>query len=611
MSTMDLPERDILLANGFAARIKAWAQAQAGADKLDGDAARRLYRAAWHASRATSNGHVCLPLAQLTELESEDGLDSAGWRLLLLDSGVVGTPESPQARPLLLDGGDRLYLHKYYALEQALARRFLQASDFVDAPRADTIALLEQLFAKSSQHEGPDWQKLAAALALLRRVCIISGGPGTGKTTTVANILACLLQQQADCRIVLAAPTGKAAARMLDALQARATQIPAELAARFPRQAYTVHRLLGTTDAPGVFRHNASRPLACDVLVVDEASMLDLALAARLFDAVPATARIIMLGDQDQLAAVEAGAVFSDLSANPGLSPGLLASLAQITGIDLRPLDAPCARGAGLPDSTVWLARNYRYGADSAIGRLAALVVSGDAPALLHWLQQGPHAELDWLAQDDEAADGEIVARALAEYDFYAETVRRHEAEPALVFAAFERFRVLCALRNTTRGVDALNQALESRLKPLLPASMAATPWYPGRPVIVTRNDYSLRLFNGDVGIALRDGAGRLRVVFQDRELGYREVATGRLPEHAPAYALTVHRSQGSEFDRVMVVMPAVEARVATRELLYTAVTRARSGLVLCGGSGVLTAAVETAGVRRSGLEQRLQEREG
>ncbi len=610
MSDMNLPEREVLLATGFAARVRDWAQAQAAqaGGTLEREAGRNLYRAAWHTSRATSAGHVCLPLQQLVELESEVALDVPAWRQLLLESGVVGTPAAPQACPLLLDGGDRLYLHKYFALEQALAQRLLQANAVLDMPRADTIELLNRLFARDATADaGPDWQKLAAALALLRRVCIISGGPGTGKTTTVANILACLLHQDPDCRIALAAPTGKAAARMLDALQARSAQIPPELAARFPQEAHTVHRLLGVTPAPGVFRHHAKRPLACDVLVVDEASMLDLALAARLFDALPVTARVILLGDQDQLAAVEAGAVFSELSANPDLSPATRESLAQITGIAASDIAlGGMARGPGLPDSSVWLSRNYRFGHDSSIGRLAALVVAGDPEAALQWLRQGPHAGLDWLPLDDSQAQQALLERALQEYAGYVRTVQQHEGDPALVFAAFERFRVLCALRNTARGVVALNQALEARLKALLPAPLLASLWYCGRPVIVTRNDYGLRLFNGDVGIALRDDDGCLRVLFADRELGYREVAINRLPEHEAAFAMTVHRAQGSEFERVMVVMPEVHTRVSTRELLYTAVTRARESLILCGDAGVLAEAVAAGTRRGSGLGQRL-----
>jgi exodeoxyribonuclease V alpha subunit len=290
------------------------------------------------------------------------------------------------------------------------------------------------------------------------------------------------------------------------------------------------------------------------------------------------------------------------------LSEATRENLAQITGIAAQDiLPAGAARGPGLPDSSVWLSRNYRFGRDSSIGRLAALVVSGDAPATLQWLRQGPHAGLDWLTLDDEHAPSALLERAALEYAGYVHTVQQHEADPALVFAAFERFRVLCALRNTARGVQALNQALEARLKAMLPATLSPAPWYCGRPVIVTRNDYGLRLFNGDVGIALRDTEGRLRVLFADRELGYREVAINRLPEHEPAFAMTVHRAQGSEFDGVMVVMPEVETRVSTRELLYTAVTRARERLVLCGDAGVLAAAVAVGSQRGSGLGDRLR----
>lgn len=608
MSTMEMPDTDVLLANGFAARVAAWARQihEARAEPLAKETAQALYRAAWHASRATSTGHVCALLADIASEEGEP--DTAAWRRLLLASGVVGTPAEPGACPLILDDADRLYLHKYFGFETSLAKRLLEADWSPKPPTAATGELLNRLFDRGSAQivDEADWQKIAAALALLRPVTIISGGPGTGKTTTVANILACLLADNPACRIALAAPTGKAAARMLEALNARAASIPADLVARFPQESFTVHRLLGVTPSPGVFRHDAQRPLAIDVLVVDEASMLDLALAARLFEAVPRSARIILLGDKDQLAAVEAGAVFSELSANPELGEDVVQAVAAVSGTAPALVRPPLmARGPGVRDAVVWLTRNYRFGKDSAIGKLAALVVAGEAARTVEFLQQQTPSQITWLADEGDQLPPAALDLAAEGFLPYVSAVQKSEQDPLAVFAAFDQFRVLCAIRNTARGVAGMNQALTARLKDLLPAD-APPSWYVGRPVIVTRNDYTLRLFNGDIGIALRDSEGELMVMFPDRELGFRPVGIARLPEHETAWAMTVHRAQGSEFTNVMVVLPGRESRVVTRELLYTAVTRTREGLTLVGAAAAVGSAVGTKTVRATGLSDRL-----
>jgi exodeoxyribonuclease V alpha subunit len=299
-----MPEQ--LLAEGFARHAANWAVAQGAPAHV----AAAVARAAKALSLAVSDGHVCLMLASLVTPRDEDAsmpADIAGWRAALQASGIVGTPQAPGAMPLILDADDRLYLHRYFDYERRLARRLTQARhagarEAVEAP--DVRARLAELFAGNAARLGgaADWQQLAAALALRGRLTVISGGPGTGKTSTVVNLLACLLALDPGCRIALAAPTGKAAARMTDAIRQRAQHLPPELRERMPATSSTVHRLLGVTQAG--FAHDASHPLAVDALVVDEASMLDLALATQLLEAVPPAARIILLGDKDQLAAV-------------------------------------------------------------------------------------------------------------------------------------------------------------------------------------------------------------------------------------------------------------------------------------------------------------------
>lgn len=610
---MDEPAN--LLAAGFAKQVVAWTEAaarQAGS-MPDSRLYRTVSRAAFAVSRATSDGHGCVALSEVCAGEGMPDVQST--RGMLLASGVVGTPEAPAAMPLVVDSADRLYLHKYFNYERRLAQRLLHPASVATNVPDPVAQRLRELFASGALAE-PDWQKLAATLALLRPITVISGGPGTGKTTTVVNILACLLALDPCCRIALAAPTGKAAARMLDAVRERASHFPDALRALLPSQSYTVHRLLGVTAGTGItgkFRHDAAQPLALDVLIVDEASMLDLALATKLFEAVPATARIILLGDKDQLAAVESGAVFSELCADPGLSSACVQRLADISGMPHALIQPPdTSRPSALRDAVVWLSRSYRFGQDSGIGKLAQRIVAGDAEGAVGLLASHDPAAR-WIDESGPRISSETMARIVDGYRDYIDAVRAYRPEAAAaVFNAFERFRVLCALRNTGRGAEALNAMIAEAVRAELPAVPAAagldSPWYAGRPVLVLRNDATLKLFNGDIGIVLPDADGELKVFFPDAEQGWRKLAPARMPRHETAFAMTVHKSQGSEFDSVLLVLPAVPSRVVSRELFYTGVTRARQAIAVLASAPMLRAAVNAPTRRLSGLLDRMVE---
>ena len=580
------------LADGFALQVERWALAQGD----DVATAARVRQAAHALSLATGDGHVCLPLADL-----DGGEDH---RRVLLSSGVVGTPGAPGARPLILDDENRLYLHRHFDYERRLAQRLMRAA--AAPPAAVDAATQQRLKALFGQQAGPDWQKIAAALALRQRLVVVSGGPGTGKTTTVVNLLACLLEQNPQARIALAAPTGKAAARMSEALRQRARHLPPALQERLPAQAATVHRLLGAF--PGGFTHHAGRPLAVDALVVDEASMLDLALATRLLEAVPESARLILLGDKDQLAAVESGAVFAELSADPSLSAACiddLARLCELPAADIvpgRPLEA-----SPLRDSVVWLTRNFRFAADSGIAMAATSVRDGRSDELLQRLRQGDDAALQWLDDGSAAAEATTWQCMRDGYAPYLQAVRDEGQDIAAITRAFERFRVLCAVREGRRGVEAINRQLAGEARALL-APGTTTPWFSGRPVMVLRNDPLLKLFNGDIGITLPGADGAPLVHFADTAGGFRAVPALRLPPHETAFAMTVHKAQGSEFDEVLVLLPAQRSRVLTRELLYTALTRARRRVVLAADATVLSAAVAARTRRQSGLLARLRD---
>jgi exodeoxyribonuclease V alpha subunit len=552
------------LAAGFAAQVAAWA-AQRGSDAATIDALRR---AALAVSLATSAGHICVSLADDPQL--------APLRELLLRSGLVGTSLQPGGLPLILDAGDRLYLHRYFADERGLAERLVRtAREPVALPDAASLACLEELL------------PAAAARALQGGLTIISGGPGTGKTTMVVKLIACLLAGQPGARIVLCAPTGKARARLLEAIQQRSATLPRALAMLLPQQAFTIHRLLGMS-AGGRAQHHAGNPLRLDVLIVDEASMLDLALAARLFEALPPHARVILLGDRDQLAAVESGAVFAELCSDAAAGP--------------------------LAAAVIGLRENFRFDADSGVGRLAADITAGRAAAAMALLRAPDGSAIRWI-DDEQRVPGAAAQQALlAAFASYLDAVLRDTADHAGISRAFGACRVLCAVRDGPRGVNGLNARIEAAarvaLQPLA-EELGLDPraaWYPGRPVLVTQNDYATGLMNGDIGITLPDASGRLRVWFTAAEGGLHALAPARLPPHETAFATTVHKAQGSEFDAVLLVLPDAPAAVVTRELLYTAVTRARSQLTLCAGERVLVEAIGAPTLRLSGLPARLRE---
>lgn len=611
MNSPSVHSADQALAKGFARHLVRWArESNAPSHTLDA-----LQAAASATSLATASGHVC---SYLADIAAAEGLEEAALRKTLLESEMVGTPGAPGNFPLILDEDGRIYLRRYFDYECRLARRLAGPSPGPASPVGkEAQALLGDLFRTNAQRLGdrPDWQKIATGLALERPIAIISGGPGTGKTTTVVNILACTLAGNPRCRIRLAAPTGKAAARMLEAIRKAAAHLPGSLRELLPAESFTVHRLLGVLPESGAFRHHANNPLPVDLLVVDEASMLDLALATKLIEAMPPSAHLVLLGDKDQLAAVESGAVFSELSSDPTLGKACIGRLSAITGIPAARIQcAAPVKASGLPDSVVWLTENFRFAKDSGIGRFAAHVNAGEAAAAIGLLRSGTDPALEWIDDANPAPATASRDRIVGGMKNYLEHARADLGDKPALFEALAGFRVLCAEREGPRGVVEINRLVGQHFRgslehPLDPGGRS--DWYPGRPVMVLRNDYVLKLFNGDVGIVLPDPSGTLMVYFPDSGGGFRSVAPLRLPEHETAFATTVHKAQGSEFDKVLLLLPAKPNRVVTRELLYTAVTRSRSGVTIVGGVEVLEKAIASPTRRYSGLVARLREARG
>lgn len=595
-----------------------------------------LLLAAALASHQLGHGHVCLDLGQTLDepdfalslppegdaltgpllLPSQllANLDLSTWIGRIAASPLVaaGSASGQQARPLVLSG-QRLYLRRYWSYErqidQTLRQRLLQD----EATPADLPERLAQLFDGGALAGQVDWQKLACALATRSGFSIITGGPGTGKTTTVVRLLALLqapaVEQGRPLRIRLAAPTGKAAARLTESIgqQVERLQVGADVRGQIPTDVSTVHRLLGSRPGSRHFRHHAGNPLPLDVLVVDEASMIDLEMMANLLDALPPQARLILLGDKDQLASVEAGAVLGDLcrDAEEGrYSPETQAWLEHIGGQSLAGSGLKPGDGQRHPlaQQVVMLRFSRRFGEGSGIGQLARLVNRQQAQAARDLLTLPP-ADVFGLAlrgEHDRAFDRLLLdglgrgVEGPQGYRSYLRAIGRYRPPPGTrhddprwdewaskVLQHFEDFQLLCAVRKGAWGVEGLNERV-ARVLHNAGLVDAQQPWYEGRPVLVTRNDYGLKLMNGDIGIALRlpdeQGQPLLRVAFprNDGSGGVRFVLPSRLNEVETVFAMTVHKSQGSEFGHTALVLPDALNPVLTKELIYTGITRAK-----------------------------------
>lgn len=573
-----------------------------------------MLAAAWLSAEAGA-GHVCLPLAHLTvdnlfagrhpelarALWQKAGAPTA-WRDLLAQHPAVSDGSSPA--PLVLSG-ERLYLNRMWRSEGHVASFIATppASEEADPTRMRQV--LDALFGEAEQ----DWQKIAAAVALTRKTAVISGGPGTGKTTTVARLLAAMIRLEGGkLRIQLAAPTGKAAARLTESLGKALQGLPVseEERQRFPAEATTLHRLLGAQPDSQRLRYHAGNPLHLDVLVVDEASMVDLPMMANLIAALPTHARVIFLGDRDQLASVEAGAVLGDICrcAEAGYSVERARLLSALTGCKVEGIDDNSV--SAVRDSICLLRKSYRFDAKSGIGQLASAVNAGDTVEAEQVFQRG-FTDLQRVDLADADSYQQMLDEVVTGYHDYVQLLRQ-KAEPAAVLEAFGRYQLLCALREGPFGVAGLNERIVQTLmrKRLLDKPLSAGKWYAGRPVMIARNDRALGLFNGDIGVAMYDSEGALKVFFPLPDGSIKAVQPSRLPPHETAWAMTVHKSQGSEFDHTALVLPNQFLPVLTRELVYTAITRARKQLTLYSDKTVFSRAVQLRTQRRSGLVERL-----
>lgn len=559
--------------------------------RFETSGAHEVALAAALASHSTRAGQACVSLAEYAGRpwplaggatgrgDVDEAVPSAPalepWLAALQEASTVGAPG--EFKPLVLDGGDRLYLHRYWAYENQLAGWLrAQASSAITVPSAGEIA--SAIAAIEERGMGlADGQKRAVATALLQPLSIIAGGAGTGKTTIIACILRLLAEfANGALRVRVAAPTGKAANRLGEQLLHARQRIDPDdrIASVLDAEPATLHRLLGSLPDGTRFRHDAKNPLPLDVLIVDETSMVDLALMWKLVRALPPGARLVLVGDPEQLPPVEVGTVFAELSgAGESFTREGAAVLASATGARVDPGGA-----APLPDCVVTLDETFRFADDSGIGALAGCLRAGDAEAALSLLSEG-RPDLVAIPGEDDGLDG-LLAAAAAGYAPMLATIRA-QAAPRDVIEEMNRFRVLAVHREGDDGVAGLNAQIEEILSRRHGLQRRGT-WYAGRMVMVTRNLHTLRLFNGDVGIALPDEHGALQVWFETGAEP-RAVAPGRLSHVETVFAMTVHKSQGSEYAHTLLALPRHASRLLSRELLYTAATRARERLTIAG----------------------------
>lgn len=554
-------------------------------------------------SKKISEGHICLHL--------DDLLDQSGELPPYCANMVPGTAPLETVALVAKDGKDdqpfvlfrdRLYLQRYFRYETTFLRRiyqFLETEKVLEKERLAQLEehadLIREQFPSGNNTE-PDWQLAAAITGILNNFTIITGGPGTGKTTTVAKILNILYGIDPALKVVLAAPTGKAAARLAESLRSFKNEKFQSLSPG------TIHRLLKSKRDSPYFHHDASNPLNYDVVIVDECSMIDVALFAKLLDAIGPKTRLILLGDKDQLASVEAGSFFGDLCQAQGamnlFTPQRIKVINKF-GANLTKTHESENDQHPLFQHLVELRRSHRFSDDKGIGKFSKAIIKNERADILEFLQPG--------------ADEQVIIDQLYSKALFEQFIAGYEAfikEPDILSALkkMNALRVLCAVRQGEHGLYTVNQAIEKYLndKKLIRANVE---FYHNRPIILTRNYYEHNLFNGDTGIIRPDANGILMAWFEDGQGELKAVLPGYLTDAETVFAMTIHKSQGSEFNEVLVILPqATEVAILTRELLYTAVTRARSKVYVQASEALLLLAAQRFVERASGIATRFIE---
>ncbi len=586
--------------------------------ELSGADNEELMIASLLVSSHIGKGDICIDISEMAgkklseiyqETDEEYTLPTFNkWINGIKNTNVAGLPGD--YKPLILDEKGRLYLYRYWQYEKILADNILsrnsnEVDDFDEALLKEGI---KNLFPDSSNKENQ--QRIAAVSSILQKFCVISGGPGTGKTTTVVKIIVLLIEQALKNgykpSIALAAPTGKAAARLKESVKQMRVFLncPDEVKTIIPDEAYTIHRLLGPLVGSPYFRYDKNNQLNYDIVIIDESSMADLALITKLFTAVPLSSRIIILGDKDQLASVEAGAVLGDICDTGNMHGCSVNFIKKIEKI-LQSTDIVQKKEPPIADAIVKLNMSFRFDEDSGIGNLSKAVKEGKADDAMRILNNDDYKDISLFNIDPDQFLPDIFDSYITSYyELYLK-----ETTITGAFGFFSNFSILCALRQGPGGVNNVNLIIEKKLKErgLINTS---SKWYNGRPIMINRNDYNLKLFNGDIGIIYPDNEtdNKPKFFYQTPEGSFRKILPIKLPEHETVYAMTVHKSQGSEFDHVLLVLPDRPGPVLSRELLYTAITRARKKVDIVGSEEILRLMIDKPSERKSGLRDALWE---
>lgn len=580
------------------------------------------------AVRAPRLGHTGIRMEDPVLVPSPDlqlPVDRAQWHAEIQQSPLVQHDADGKQRPFVLTAG-LLQTARMAGYEERLAQTLRDRAGYFPEDQVDVPQLqadLQRLFGEGEQNQT---QKLAAAIAVLSRTTVISGGPGTGKTTTIRKVLLALHAQaealgQPRLRVALAAPTGKAAARMRESLLADSLEPGPVQNWLAGLEAVTLHRLLGwQPQTPSRFRHSPEQPLPFDVVVVDEASMIDVAMMAKLVQAVASRSRLILLGDRNQLASVEAGSALADLTAGMGargigLPPEHARRLAEVLGDQA--LFAYLAPNApDLAGGMVHFTQAFRYAnADLAepIYALANAANAQESSERSQFLQQAlaaltqnqsPHVQL--RAHQQGRLDPDLVETIAEQYAQILQPLLQDSRRDAEVLDNLAHLRVLAAHREGSLGAAGLNAQIGALVAQKLGQAQGNSQrrWWTGRLVLVTQNSYEHDLWNGDVGVVRRHGQGA-EVLFRT-STGVRSVADAAMPAHETAFSITIHKSQGSQFTHAVVVLPEQETAILSRELIYTAISRAQQKLTICGSAEVLKIACERQVKRATGLAARL-----
>ncbi len=575
-------------------------------------------------------GSICIDLNELSD-EDKERLGVRGFMesKVRLTATHVLSEETESKVPFILHKG-RLYLQRYFRYEREIVGKiesliFHETKDDLRQSRREQLEGMKDFILSHFREPiektggGPDFQLVAALQAFLNNFTIITGGPGVGKTTSMKKLLSVLLTSNSELRVILCAPTGKAAQRMKETLsKAEIPGMEEDIVANIRsigEQARTIHRTLGST-GPKVspyFKHHAGNPLECDLLIVDESSMIDVALFAKLMAAVPDHARVVLMGDKDQLASVEAASIFGDLCIPTAINNFTRESVDFLNSFFEGAQQVSHAEGDDgrvMNGHIIELRHSHRFGSDSGIGILSKAVIAGD-PVMVTEFFGSSYPDTDF----DGSHDPKIFNAFVDGFKEYVKCLagKPHSSEGLVeAFRLLNSRRILVAIREGDQGLHLVNRRVEKELAAILRKEMgskvfdpSSSEFYEFRPVMVTKNNYSVSptLYNGDVGIIARDEEGGLKAWFQkDGEVkGY---PPGQLGAVETNFAQTIHKSQGSEYDRVMVILPKEkDVQILTRELLYTGITRAISHVTLVASKAVVEAAVLRKVQRMSGIQ--------